>query len=303
MIVLQKLLIIAVVIFLYEFLVAAALTVSILHFVYMCYQVYYRPYFDPKSDWLSISVTFASAANPLIIVLTDYGVVNDVPVSAVSAVILLINFGLPVLVLGLGWICSIRHRKALAEKEDNLEKNFTEAEILKIEKERRMLDEELNRVTLKYVLRVFVVMAFTGFLAVALLLLGQFWQAATSEVVAPTSPELGTQLAALYAKCEIEELMFKNELSDYTSWQEFTQNCCCSDRQNRFAYGDEFETGVTELWTCQNGFFKERYRKGFEVVRDFCSPVFNSGFSVPSYDEKTFQLVVVGQNDTFPFGW
>jgi hypothetical protein len=165
------------------------------------------------------------------------------------------------------------------------------------------LDMELDTITLRYVLRVFVVMAFTGFLAVALLVLGQFWQAATAKVVSTTSPILGNQFGNLYAGCQIEELMFKNELSDYTSWEDFTRYCCCSDRENAFAFGPGFQVGRTELWTCANGFSKERYRYESTFIRGFCSPTFESGYAQPTYDAGSRQLVVKGGNKTHVSGW
>lgn len=292
--VLQKLLIIAMVIFLYNYLVISAIIIAILHFLYLCYQLYYRPYFDPKSDWLSISCTFACALNPLLIVFTDYGILQQWPFVAVQTVILVVNFGLPFVALMLGWLCSARHKKRLNAKADALERDFTEAEVLKIERERHELDRELDNLTLKYVLRVFVVMAAGGFIAIALLLLGQFWQAATTKVVATTAPTLGVQFSNLYAPCQIEELMLKNELCDFEDWQTFTRHCCCADRQNKYSFGDDFVSGITELWTCDNGYDKERDRSGSLEIRDFCSPVFNPGYSFPRYDKPTLQVVVDG---------
>mmetsp|Transcript_26 Transcript_26/g.66 ORF Transcript_26/g.66 Transcript_26/m.66 type:complete len:270 (-) Transcript_26:123-932(-) len=269
----------------------------------MVYQMYTRPYFDPKSDALAIAVSFASSLNPLIIVLADYSVLSEIPFEVVVAVILFVNFGLPFLALGVGWVYSLRHRKVLVSKQDQLEHDFTEAEVLAIDKQRRKLDMELDRITLRYVLRVFVVMAFTGFISVALLVLGQFWQAATTKVVATTPEFLGGQFKNFYAGCQIEELMFKNELSDYTSWQQFTKNCCCSDRENAFAYGPEFQAGRTELWTCANGFSKERFRVGSTFIRKFCSPKFESGFAAPVFDSTSLQLVVKGPDASYGIGW
>lgn len=175
---------------------------------------------------------------------------------------------------------------------------------MKLEKERRELDLDLDTVTLRYMLRVFVVLAATSFVAVALLMLAQFWQAATTKVVATTPPALGDAFrSASYAACEIESLIAKNELADYSNWDAFTKHCCCSDRETEFSYGPKFVAGRTELWTCDNGFFKER-RRSLLKARDFCSPTFNQGFDQPSYKESTAQIGVVGPGDEFfPTGW
>lgn len=303
-IVLQKLLVIAVVIFLYQYVIAASITISVVHFAYLCYQLAFRPFFDPKSDWLSITVTFASAFNPLVIVLTHYGVMQRWDFSTVQAFILLINFALPGLVLAVGWVFSLRKKRRRAAKEDKIEEEYTESEVHQIEKARRVLDIQLDAATLKYVLRVFVVMAATGFVSVALLMLGQSWQAATTVVVASTSPELGGQLSLLYAECEIEELLVNNEFASYGSWTEFTQYCCCADRQSEYSFGEAFVANATELWTCASGYMKERLRGDTLDVRGFCSPAFSEGYSLPAYDEAARQLVVRGAlGVTVATGW
>jgi ABC-type multidrug transport system fused ATPase/permease subunit len=364
--VLQKLLVISIVIFVRDNL-AAAYAIMCVHGLYFGFQVLRQPYFDPRSDYLAASVSFASALNPLLIVLAHYGVINYWPEAAMQVVVIVVNFGLPLLALTTGWVCSRSQRKELMRKQDVIEQDFTEVRararanaqtrsstrpkrararrarrasrrsvrraprraraghartcnhrhapllsalvchspcrqpaqvaVLKLEKERRELDLDLNTVTLKYMLRVFVALAATSFIAVALLMLAQFWQAATTKVVATTQPTLGnTFRSASYATCEIESLIAKNELADYPTWGEFTKHCCCSDRESEYSYGPAFVAERTELWSCDNGYFKER-RRSLKAARDFCSPSFNAGYSLPAYKAASAQIGVVGPDD------
>mmetsp|Transcript_16009 Transcript_16009/g.41410 ORF Transcript_16009/g.41410 Transcript_16009/m.41410 type:complete len:232 (+) Transcript_16009:2838-3533(+) len=230
------------------------------------------------------------------------------PQAVLGGLIILINFIMPLAALAVGWVCSVQHRRKLAEKEGRLEEGFTQEQKLKIEKARRELDEELDQITLQYVLLVFAVMAAAAFVAVAILLLGQFWQAATATVVAPTGRELGNQFAGVpgTAECEVEGLIRQNEFVGYKDWKEFTASCCCSDRQNEFSHGEEFEPKTVELWTCANGLLKERARGTKSGrIREFCSPKFGSNFELPSYASNLRQYVVrnSGTGEIHVTGW
>lgn len=305
----QKLLIIAIVIFLFDFLFAASIMVCIFHFLVLLFQAWTRPYFDPKSDALAVACSFASAINPLIVVFTFVGVAHRMPQAALGGFIILINFVVPFCALGIGWVCSVRHKKQLQEKSSKIEEGFSEEQKMKIEKARRELDHELDTVTLQYVLLVFAAMAAAAFISIAVLLLGQFWQAATANVVAPTGEGLGNQFAGVpgTAECELEELLKRNEFVGFEGWRDFTTHCCCSDRQNEFSHGEEFEPKQVELWTCSNGLYKERDRsqEHAPTIREFCSPKFNPGFDEPVWLDEKRQFVVKNRNtgDFWISGW
>ena len=305
-IILQKLLIIAIVIFFYDLLVPASILVSLVHACFFVTSLVTRPYFDPKSDALNSAILFASMINPLVIVLSYYGVTNNWDTELVTGFIILINFGLPILALAVGWFFSVRSRRQMIKRQDVIEEKLTQQEVDAIEKTRRELDYELDSLTLKYVLRVFVVMAAAGFLSIAVLLLGQFWQAATAVVIAPTAPALGDIFVDLYAECEIEELVTNNHFARYADWKDFTRHCCCADRQSEASFGIDFEPGQVELWHCDNGLYKERDRSSKDDlnIRDFCAPTFNAGYSFPKYSESARMLVVEGPDgEEYLTGW
>lgn len=139
--------------------------------------------------------------------------------------------------------------------------------------------------------RATVASAFAGFIALGVFIIGQFWQAATSNVVGPTPPDLGARFASLYAECEVEDLVLQNEFADYGSWSEFSQACCCADRQSEASFGEEFTPGEVELWHCANGLYKERVRIGGLPIRGFCATSFAGG-SEPFYDPASKRVVV-----------
>jgi len=318
-IILQKLFLILIVIFLTNFLVAAAIAVACLHFIILGITIATRPFFDPKSNALGIAISFASACNPLIIVLTYYGALNVAPTELVSWLIIVVNFVFPLLALCVGCFFSVRRKRVLNSQEEKIDKELSEAERLKQLADRQVLDDDLDEITLTWVLRVFVAMTLTGFISIAFLAFGQFWAAAQTNVVAPTLPNLGENFAELYAECRIEDLVKSNELVQYSDWRNFTANCCCMDRQSKESYGEDFEPNVVELWACNNGFYKERYRAGALGIREFCSPVFNKEFSEPVYDASRRQMVVYKKlqqqevldgelvatefEEAIPFGW
>eukprot|EP00672_Neobodo_designis_P027945 CAMPEP_0174832170 /NCGR_PEP_ID=MMETSP1114-20130205/3529_1 /TAXON_ID=312471 /ORGANISM="Neobodo designis, Strain CCAP 1951/1" /LENGTH=889 /DNA_ID=CAMNT_0016066025 /DNA_START=109 /DNA_END=2776 /DNA_ORIENTATION=+ len=83
----------------------------------------------------------------------------------------------------------------------------------------------------------------------------------------------------------------KSELGGYTSWSEFTRECCC-----RANWGDPSRTDalLVEQWRCANGFIKERIRAAYVddptrqtagakfrldglAIRDVCAVNFNTG--------------------------
>merc|ERR1712196_206376 len=101
----------------------------------------------------------------------------------------------------------------------------------------------------------------------------------------------------------------KFEFLDYGSWPQFAAHCCCKERpaQNKTAAHLNANDRV-EVWTCDNGFRKERLREtsrphaltGFETfyngskLRPFCGRSYPPGYCPPEYnvDKGRFKVRV-----------
>jgi len=267
----------------------------------------FRPFMDPSTNWLATALSFAMALNALVVPMAERGSFAGTPIPAFLAVWCFINFSLPVLAFAGLRILSAQHRAALERDTDAVEAGMDQEEVAQLDKSHRHVDETLKAKTHARVLAVVQAIFAAGFVAIALLVLAQFQQIEESDVVAATPDDFGARLANTYPACEVESLVTKSEFVGYDGWEDFTAHCCCSDRENEQSHGPNFEGRATELWTCRNGFFKERDRAAEgddRSIRAFCAPVFKAGFSLPKYDREAMHFVVTNADgDKFDTGW
>jgi len=252
-----------------------------------------QPYNDDKSNWLACAVALASAFNPLMIIfVANDSIADGAPEYVLAAALVLVNVVLPVLALAGGYSRGVKAKRALKEAGEHIDKVVLKTDDLRRRADAKDTDEKLDEATLGALRVMFRTMAVGGFLSMALLAYFQLENAVASNVVPPTPADLGDQYTGVLAQCRVEALVVSTELVGYGNWRNFTRHCCCRDRQSENSYGVDFMRDAVELWSCDNGYLKERNRTGGLFIRDFCSPVFNAQYSFPEYNADAAQLVV-----------
>lgn len=123
-----------------------------------------------------------------------------------------------------------------------------------------VVDIIINEFTLKTMSNFFIVVGVLAFISLAVAIVGILNSNSNLYVVAPVLGEAGDAEA---------------QFAGYTSWAEFTQNCCCS----------QSESTSIETWKCLNGYYKER-------IRETTGRNKMSGLSMRSFCNVTFENIV-----------
>lgn len=100
------------------------------------------------------------------------------------------------------------------------------------------------------------------------------------------------------------------EFAGYSSWKEFTTHCCCTKQRDVDIRDPEM---LVEMWRCNNGLRKQRYRvlnmtviRGTAVqangldIREFCSSDFAPGASL-QFDISSCSDIKYVRNSMVPF--
>jgi len=202
-----------------------------LHGIMCIVAVTQRPYFNPAADALSAAASFANFVNPLLLVLTWYGALDKLPATGSAAVILVVNFGLPLicLIVGLCIACKKLRKQRMLIRE--LEGSMSDEDYARATRDSKTKDRELERDTTRIISGVFMVMCFTAFTALGLILVSYIFNAAQGDVVQATPLTLGKTYVEIQQRaiCQIESELNDVEFLYTGSWAGFTASCCCRD--------------------------------------------------------------------------
>jgi len=318
----QKLLLVLIVVFFSSSTVFAALALVVINGVMLFLALTQKPYFSPVSNAINFAATLACFVNPVFLLLTYYHFFDEMSVSAAAAILIFFNYGVPALCLILGLVLAFRHASMVQQQCTELEEAMDPEELIRTATKRKQVDRELDKDTLSSIASTFMVMAFTAFMAMFLLLLGNVYTSAEGVVVQATPASLGSALVETQglATCEVEERLAQIEFLYYPSWAAFVAACCCSDQS-----WNSTDSGQVEQWSCPDLspqataaasvpsiLYKQRVRKtigeggdvtdGFRM-RPFCAPTFNDGFLDPEYDESMLAFVVRASNGSLAPNW
>ena len=295
-IIVQKLLLVVIVNFIAgQTNVSCALLMAV-HFLFLVVAVKERPYFNAAGDALNSAAALACFLNPLLVLLTYHGALNTLSQEAGTALLLFVNFGLPLVFLTFGCVCACRHRSRHVEAVNELEHELRskhQKQYTKYTTELHKRDRDLNTMTLRTLAEIFMAMAFFAFMAIFVLIIGRFVASSAGNVVPSTPESLGRQFLETHGdpECVIEDKMANVEFIGYGSWDAFSSACCCRDRNDTAA-------GEVELWTCPDRqeagavMHKQRTRVGVVEgerrsalhLRAFCAAQFEPGVVGPSYN-------------------
>lgn len=286
--------------------------VLLIHSVMLALSLYARPYTDKRPDCLAISISIANVANSCFLILAFLQVA--VP-QWMWVCILVINVVVPILSLFLGWYLNIRHAKqqAVNERESGVGRRRY-VPPLKLAQRRRVVERNINEFTLRFLVFWTSIVVFCSCISYELLVIGEFHKTVAQPIQGHT---VKADVPRHLPECQKQEYWATLEYAGFGSWEQFTENCCCMERNPSNATNSTSDFPV-ELWACTNGnwqkgsvVYKERtrVRSGDAVrVRAFCGRHFvNSRGEYleqqePVWDEPSGKLVVsfveLGENES-----
>ena len=108
---------------------------------------------------------------------------------------------------------------------------MSDEEYARATRDSKTKDRELETDTTRIISGVFMVMCFTAFTALGLILVSYIFNAAQGDVVQATPPTLGNAYLEVQqrSRCQIESALQDVEFLFTGSWAGFTASCCCRD--------------------------------------------------------------------------
>jgi MFS family permease len=242
-----------------------------------------RPYIVNWEDFLSTSSSALNSLNAVVPTLLIFGV--NLP-SFIGFIVLGLNimlFIFGITLLFTNFFRSQRSRKKYITRIEYLKKYPDHAkekyDFDKIQKHNDDIDDALTRSSLSKVVTFFMILGVVAFIGLACSIVGLLY----GELNPPYIPgHVNVGFSSCKAASEFE-------FAKYSSWKQFTENCCC---QVATHYDDSmysYRYLKVELWSCLNGEVKERIREenlngivysGLNI-RGMCSRTFNPSFSEP----------------------
>ena len=295
-----------------------------LHAIFFFVSVTQSPYFNPLSDSLSSAAAFAQTSNPILLLLAYYGTLDGLPSSANIAIILVVNLGIPLVCLIIGIMLWCKKRDELNQMVGKLEGSMPMDKLEKTTRDIKKNDRALEQDTSQTIASSFMVMAFGAFAAFTFIFSSYIFVAGQGDVVQATPADLGETYLTIQnrPRCQIGAELANVEFVFTGDWDGFTSRCCCRDQSwdpslQNISLGTAANlsrpTGEMELWTCPDlsptnasspsGLLhKLRQREEHDAdgtilrsglhMRPFCSPHFNPGLGLPTYNDDLLTFVV-----------
>jgi hypothetical protein len=251
-----------------------------------------RPYIVNWEDILSTSSSALNTMNAIVPTLIVFGVElpSFIAFIVLGMNILLFIFGITLLFSN--FFRSQIYRKKYMTRIEYLKKYPDHAKVKydfdKIQKHNDDVDDALTRKSLSKVVNFFMILGVVAFIGLACSIIGLLY----GELNPPYIPG---HVNVGFSSCRAAS---KFEFAKYTSWEEFTKNCCC---QVATHYEDSVYINrylKVELWSCLNGEVKERIREenldgtiysGLKI-RGMCSRTFNPSFSGPKCEDFHYSV-------------
>jgi hypothetical protein len=221
----------------------------------------------------------------------------------ISPAVVAINLGIP----GFSFVGGMWAQRREAKSMDAIMQK-AKAEEAKAKRREQLvdsLDQELDTRLLRILVNSFLVLGCGAFLAAAIAIVGLVRATNLGEVV---RPRLDTNATFT------EEAALQFEFAGYTTWEKFTDNCCCQAKLSSENLEALIENGesVVELWKCWNVahtsfLYKQRIRtwqsySGFDL-RPYCATDFTDEVDdLPKLDDESDENLVrafrIDRNET-----
>ncbi|EGF77419.1 hypothetical protein BATDEDRAFT_91788 [Batrachochytrium dendrobatidis JAM81] len=280
----QKLAVVAISVFAVLYPSNLIMAILAIHGVCLFIAIIFRPYDQVVENLLNIACLFLNAMNAtvaLLIVLNIYQFSSGL-IYFISA----LNIALPTILLIYLIVIDVKRTSML--KKQIKKAKMDDPELDRLIKE---IDIQMNAYTIKTLVRFFMTVGTVAFLSLALTCIGFVRSIVESNTYSSSVPTAATSnSSAMY------------EFAGYSSWNEFTNKCCCEYQ----TASPQTQTNLNEIWKClpnkiSNGQFLYKVRKrsglGSEnglAIRPYCSSTFNSSAvcGQPSYN-STFHRYTV----------
>ena len=237
----QKLILVAITIFILGWEVGMAISVTSIHFVFFLFFAWTTPYVSTVMDFLGNTTSLTLAGASLIAALLSFSI--NVPKSVILLVLILAAT-LPFFAIGMGWFINKRRERKVA----NVQEQSGELTPRTIS----AIDSSINSNTVRMISTYAIFLGILAFLGLAGAIIGFLASLANNKIYAPVTPES----FSLVSTSDHTIL----EFAHYKNWEEFVDNCCCTEGPTDSTYKK------LELWQCRNGYYKQRVR-----VSDFSS--------------------------------
>ncbi|KAI8930241.1 hypothetical protein BC831DRAFT_439767 [Entophlyctis helioformis] len=260
---LQKMAIVSIYVFALYISSNAIGAVLAVHAVYFVIAIVYRPYMKAPENLLNITCLFINTLNATISFATGLG--SYAFPDAVLYFLTVLNFGVPIFLFI--YLCVVDVKRTKALKKELKAKKRMDAALTELVSQ---LDEQMDAYTVKLLVRYFMGVGLVSFFSLSLTAVGLIKAILGSNTFQSSVPP-GLSTASDIATYEF---------AGYTSWTEFTQNCCCENNTNSTA---------NEIWKCMpntrsNGEFVYKLRARTDtatgssglLLRGYCSTTFNS---------------------------
>ncbi|KAJ1332796.1 hypothetical protein BSLG_008425 [Batrachochytrium salamandrivorans] len=186
--------------------------------------------------------------------------------SSVLYILASLNLALPVGLMIYLIVVDVKRTRELKKEIKETKLNNPELDELITE-----IDIQLNAYTIKILVRFFMTVGLASFLSLALTCFGFIHSIAESTTFSSSVPTASTQnTSALY------------EFAGYTSWSDFTNNCCCEIKMSTFRSSGT----LNELWK-------------WKVIRNRVYSSGESGLAIRGYCSTTFNTTAVCGQPTF----
>jgi hypothetical protein len=312
----QKLLVVFFITVLHAVVRASTVTSTILHLMMLMLLGFTQPYISRALDLLS-TTTFAAVAT-LAITGTIVAFSHPVP-EGIAIVVVSFLFVAPIGGFIVGWYVTRRKEKRVEAERAALEKKEkkTGKQRKKSHPERPMtaawttksgadyeakskrfesslalndqtikaVDRMLDEKTLSYISTAAMILGVLAFVSFTVAIIGLMWARAQSNVysgIDTSTSGYGDQ-----------EQMKLREFAGYGNWAEFSANCCCM-RGN-----EDEQYPMVEVWKCENGFFKERFRS--QNVPDGSDLSEHTGLDIRPLCSRTLPCAPVFDSDVGRF--
>lgn len=265
LLVLQRLALSIFTIYLFQQPVLLIYLTLIIHFLFFLFNLTVRPYRNLGVDGLAFGTGGGLVAT------CAFGVAistDKVLASGAAIIVIALDIAFPTLTTSLMMYCY--NRKLARKVAPNVESGGETAEDRK-KKPLDVVDIIINAFTLRTMSNFFMLVGGVAFIGLAVGIVGIVYSNSQIGVVGPVlSLNQGAQ----------------QQFAGYTSWSEFTQNCCCLSSTDT----------KMETWKCANGYFKERLRQttgyGWTSglgIRGYCEVDFSSAVCAIPSSNTNFQ--------------
>ncbi|KAL7749128.1 hypothetical protein RI367_005533 [Sorochytrium milnesiophthora] len=160
------------------------------------------------------------------------------------------------------------------------------------------IDQRLDTVLLNNMVNYSLALGLGGFVSFCVTFIGLINAVSYNPIISPTIPKTATAQSSVA----------NYELAGYSSWADFTNNCCCE----MLPYDNAAAT-ISETWKCRSSsssssssgslVYKQRLRvsngqSGFNI-RPYCSPVFNTSVVCPASGSGPVEPIFDTQQSRF----